>query len=85
MTSATSFGNTISSLDITSGIYSKATVHLGLDPLQEKDLLWIAQHATTARLPPNWVEKVVNKGEENEETIFLNEVTRCDSLHLLSY
>ena len=62
--------------NISSGIYSKATVHLGLDPLQEKDLLWIAQHATTARLPPNWVQKVINKGEEEEETIFLNEVTR---------
>ena len=27
----------------TGGVYSKATVHLGIDPLAEKELLWIAQ------------------------------------------
>ena len=58
------------------GIYSRATAHLGIDPLAEKELLWIAQHATTARLPAHWVEKVINRGEENQEKIFLNEVTR---------
>ena len=58
------------------GIYSRAPAHLGIDPLAEKELLWIAQHATTARLPAHWVEKVINRGEENQEKIFLNEVTR---------
>ena len=74
----TAFGNvtdTVLRLG-TGGVYSKATVHLGIDPLAEKELLWIAQHATTARLPPNWVVKTINRGEEDEDTIYLNEETR---------
>ena len=39
-----------------SRLFSEAIAELKIDPVQDEQLLWIAEHAMKVELPPDWVE-----------------------------
>ncbi|KAK3273728.1 hypothetical protein CYMTET_18050 [Cymbomonas tetramitiformis] len=45
--------------------------HLGIDPVEDADLLWIAEQAYDAPVPDNWVEHI----DDNENIYYHNAVT----------
>ena len=49
--------------------------HLGINPVFEPDLLWIAEQALGAPLPPNWVEHATPGGD----VYFANSLTGVTS------
>ena len=57
-------------------IYTYAQYSLGMDPVADVDLLWIAEQALKAPLPPNWEEHV---DPESGNRFFLNTMTRVSS------
>lgn len=42
----------------------KAMIELNLDPKEDAELLWIAEHAGHVELPPDWTDFVDDKGEK---------------------
>ena len=50
-------------------------VYLGMDPVEDKDLLYIAQWALTAPLPEGWSEHVDQEGNE----FYFNQMTNVST------
>lgn len=48
-----------------------AAVRLGMDPLDDYDLLWIAEQAAMAPLPPGWDER----RDQTGNTFYMDQVT----------